>query len=97
MKIKLDVAGFIPADDMFVKMKSVWDSCLSADIDPPRCVLDYFNKIYPYDEAGTIVDLLGKGATFFKSKERNNIEGFEVKLNRLPERVSVIRFYCTHL
>jgi len=86
MGMSTHITGFKPPDAKFDAMKSVWDSCKSAGIEPPEEVTKFFDYAPP-DSAGVEVKV--------KTTEWNNdyASGFEVNLKELDPTITVIRFY----
>jgi hypothetical protein len=82
-----------------LKMKSVWDACVSAEIAAPREVQDFFQGESP-DDKGVTVDFgsdLSPKAEFGVTKWRDEFtsDGFEIELAKLPKDVKILRFVCS--
>jgi hypothetical protein len=89
MSMSTHVIGFRPPDEKWKKMKSVWDSCEKAGIDPPKEVTEFFNDCEP-DPAGVEVEI--KTHPY----RAEMVDGYEVKLSELPKGISVIRFFNSY-
>ena len=64
MNVETDIACLFSADDLlFLKMKDALDSCVSAGVDAPTEVLDYFKTIYPSCKVETMVAAFMKGCS----------------------------------
>jgi len=90
MGMTLHVVGFAPPDDVWKKMKTVYDACLSAGVDIPNDVRKFFNYEAPED-AGVIVDL----DKIVREWQDNGSEGYELDLADLPRHVRTLRFYAS--
>lgn len=62
MSMSMHVVGFSPADEHWKKMKSAWDACVAAGIDPPAEVSNFFDGEDPGDAPGKEVEIEGHGA-----------------------------------
>lgn len=83
------VLGIIDPDDKWEKMKTVYDSCIDAGVEPPDEVLDFFNS-EPPDPKGVVITLKeSEGVSKYKDDMR---EGFEVDLSEIPKQITTIRF-----
>lgn len=82
------VVGYRPADEIWNKMKKVWDACEDLGVPPPSEVENYFDGEAPGDKPGMEIDL-GDA-----SKEWSNdySQGYEIDVTKLPEGVRYIRF-----
>lgn len=103
MSMSTHVIGIKPPDETWKKMKTAWEACEAAGIDPPKEVLAFFDHVKP-DERGVVVDLkyfcnpesepkktdLHPAVTKYKAEMQ---EGFEVDVTKLPLDVKIIRFY----
>ncbi len=92
MGMSMHVIGYMPADEKWKKMKTVWDACKAARVEPPEEVDEFFEGEDPGDAPGKEVDLEYSGAA--KEWKDDMREGFEVDVTQLPEGVRFIRFYC---
>jgi hypothetical protein len=86
MGMDTHVAGFIPPDEAWQKMKAVWDACDAAGIEVPADVEDFFDGESP-DPAGQTVEIP------HRDWKDSDCEGFEVAVADLPPQVKVIRFW----
>ncbi len=89
MSMNSHVYGIKPADEKWEWMKKVYDSCVSAGIDPPVEVTKFFNYESP-DDKGVIVEIEKTNAVEKYNEEMR--EGFEVDLKKLPKDITIIRF-----
>jgi len=99
MSMSTTVVGFRPADEKFKKMKAILDSCLAADILPPKEVTDFFGddcEDCAVDEEGVKIDLgypkNQPGVTEW-SDNNNEATGYQVDLRELDSTIKIIRFY----
>jgi hypothetical protein len=97
MSLSTTVVGFRPADEKFKKMKAILDSCLAADVSPPKKVKDFFGDMCEdcaVDSEGVKVDLTCSenqpGVTKWKD---DYSEGYQVDLRELDSTIKIIRFY----
>jgi hypothetical protein len=82
-----DVKGFVPPDEQWEKMRTIWDACCAANIPVPDEVVEFFNDTAP-DPAGVEVDLpLRKWNGGLKGA------GYELDVAAIPPQVKTIRFY----
>ena len=92
MSMSTHVVGFRPpSDEMWKRMKKVYDSCKDAGIDPPEAVTEFFGDQDP-DPAGVEVDIK-QAVSDWQDESR---EGFEVDLSKLPSNVTKLRFYNSY-
>lgn len=89
MSTSTHVIGFKPPDEKWLQMKAVRDSCISAKVNIPQVVDDFFNNDDP-DELGVEVEL----PTHAWSDDCR--EGFEVIVSEIPSDVKVIRCYTSY-
>ena len=85
------MVGIRPPDEKWKRMKSVWDACEAAGVDPPHEINEFFNNVPP-DGSGVVVDIERKSSAVTKWI-RDDASGFEVDLTKLPKDVTVLRFY----
>jgi hypothetical protein len=90
MGMSTNVIGIRPADETFLKMKSVWDACTDLGVSIPAEVSTFFNGERP-DDLGVVVEI--KHTTAVKNWHDSSREGFEVDITKLPAGVKVVRFY----
>jgi predicted metal-dependent TIM-barrel fold hydrolase len=91
MSTSIHVVGFRKPDEKFKQMKSVWDACKAANVQPPDAVIDFFNDEQP-DDNGVEVGLT-KVTTNWSDDMR---EGFELKVADIPASVHCVRFYVSY-
>jgi len=90
MSMSTHVIGFHPPNDKWKQMKAIWDSCVSAGVDVPGEVYDFFDGESP-DERGVEFDLKDAGvATEWEDRHR---QGYELEIAKLPPNITHIRFY----
>lgn len=87
MGMSTHVTGFQPPDELWVKMKRVWDACIDAGIDPPQEVDEFFNYVSPQGNPGKEVHIPSHDWRAEMS------EGVEVNMSDIPKGVTVIRFW----
>lgn len=87
MSMSTYVIGFVPPDETFKKMKSVYDACMAADVDPPSEVWEFFNHETPND-AGVSVDI-DKFVTYVSPHD--GADGFEIDLEVLANDMPQIK------
>lgn len=86
MSMDSHVVGFIPPDETWRQMKSIYDACVKANVTVPDEVEDFFGEDGP-DSAGRAVAL--------ESREWKDdfSAGIEVDVESLPPHVKTIRFF----
>ena len=89
MSMSTNVIGFKPVDELWNKMKKIYDSCKDANIDLPKEVNKYFGYEEP-DDNGIEVDI---SEASFEWNDENCREGIEIDINKLPKDIHIIRFY----
>lgn len=94
MSMCTHVAGFRLPDEMWKKMKAVWDACKTAGVSPPKAVEDFFNYKYPSDNTGIEVNLVDLPCITEYNNDMQN--GYEVDLDKLPVGIKIIRFYNSY-
>jgi len=90
----IHVIGFQNSDEKFQQMKDVWDACEKAGVKPPTEVSEFFDYEAP-GVRGRPVAIEGTPCCR-KWNEEEMQDGFEVDVTKLPEGVTVIRFYNTY-
>lgn len=95
MSMSTHLTGIKPPDDVWLRMKAVYDACEVANVTPPSQVLAFFDG-EPPDERGVTRYLAGM-ASGSKSEavriyKEDGREGFEVELDKLPRDIKVLRF-----
>lgn len=88
MGMSTQVIGFVPPDEKWHQMKSIFDSCKLAKIEIPREVWKFFGDTDP-DPAGVEISIPKREWR----DERGCAEGFELDVDSIPKHVKVIRFY----
>ena len=86
----LHVVGFVPPDDKWNKMKTIYEACEEFGIQVPKEVLRFFRDGSPSDP-GLAIRLSDNGP----AREWRNAdwEGYELDVADIPEDVKTIRFY----
>ena len=95
MGMSTHIIGFIPPDDIWKKLKQVWDSCKAANINHPDEVDEFFNGEEP-DDNGVSINLEDTFEVCCKAYHANASEGFEIDLSKVPKNVKIIRFYNSY-
>ena len=90
MSMSTCIVGFKPPDKKWKAMKAVWDACEQAKVDPPKVVEEFFN-FYPPDDKGVEVEIQKDPCC--EEWRAEGSEGFEIDVKKLPQDVTVIRFY----
>lgn len=91
MSMSSHVMGFKAPTPKFNAMLDAYRSCVAAKIQIPEEVLEFFGHEEP-DEAGIEVSLKG----CIRPYAAEMCDGFEVDLSKLPEGVTMIRFYNSY-
>lgn len=86
--MSMHVIGFRPPDEKWRKMSAVYHSCVSAGIDPPNEVHQFFDYCPP-DLKGIEVEL-----PLIEWNDSGR-EGFDLEIAKIPEKVTHIRFYSS--
>jgi len=86
MGMSTHIIGFAPPDDKWLQMKSIWDSCSEAGIEPPEKVSKFFGWEAP-DPAGVEIKL---DAIEWRDDMR---EGYEINIEAIPKQCKIVRFY----
>lgn len=92
MGMSTHIVGIRPPDDDWLKKKAVWDVCEHAGVPVPESVVDFFGGEKP-DPKGVLVDLDDGYAPVATEYNGDSEQGYEVRLDDLPEGVKIIRFY----
>jgi hypothetical protein len=93
MSMSTHIVGFRPPDDLWNKMRAIWDACDHANIAIPPEVLRFFNY-EPPDAAGVLVRLEGTAAVNEYSADMS--DGFEIDVAKLPPGLTIIRVYNSY-
>ena len=89
MGVHTYVVGIRPADAEFERMRKVYESCLQANVMIPGVVEEFF-EWQPPDDKGVLIDLGGYACRKEYSKDNSN--GIEIDLEKLPKDIKIIRF-----
>ena len=76
------VEGYQAADELWHKMKAIWDDCDDLGIQPPDAVIDYFNDTYPGDAPGRVI--FESSDQCVKEFNDDGISGYEIDLSKAP-------------
>ncbi|HEC72098.1 MAG: hypothetical protein ACTSW7_00740 [Candidatus Thorarchaeota archaeon] len=87
MSMSTHVVGFKPPDEKWKKMKDIWDACNVAAVPIPDEVNKFFGYSIP-DSAGVEAEI-----EYRAYDDGNGRDGFEVDIKKLPEDVTIIRFW----
>ena len=88
IKRGMHIVGLRNHDEQWSRMKAVYDTCMSAHVDVPPAVTDYF-KTNSLDSGGPEVDL--KALTIDWQSDLSI--GMELDLSIIPAGVTKLRFY----
>ena len=88
MGMSTHVLAFRAPDEKWEKMKTVWDSCEAAGIEPPGDVLEYFNHEAP-DNSGVEIDI----SPILKDFQTDCQSGYSLRIKDIPSFVTELRFY----
>lgn len=88
MGMSTHVTGFRPADEKWKRMKDIYDLCEQQKIEIPAEVVKFFGYDRP-DSSGVEVKLNDALSEF----EDDYRSGYEVRVDKLPKDISVIRFW----
>lgn len=89
MSMSTHVVGFHPPNEIWRRMKTAWQACKNACVDPPDEVVQFFNDKEP-DDSGVEIDLDEHESTSKYHTEYS--AGIEVDLTKLPKNITKIRF-----
>ena len=94
----LEIVGVRPPDDEWRKMKAIWDSCESADIEPPKEVRNYFGDDGPHEEGicvGVEKEVVSEGHEFMTTGVRDGATGdyYLVELAKLPKNITHLKVW----
>lgn len=91
MSMSTHVYAILPRDDNWKKMYAIWDACLSAGVDVPRVVCDFFGGEKP-DPKGVVLtlDRAENGCCAVYNDEYSS--GFEVDLTMIHKDIKILRF-----
>lgn|SRR5678816_174970 len=86
--VSTHVIGIAPPDENWKRMYDVYTSCRAAGVSLPQEVEDYFAPDGP-DESNLLVGLDAATRPYRDGKKI----GYDVDLTKVPEGVTIIRFY----
>lgn len=90
MGMRTSVVAIRPPDEKWLQMKAVYDACLSADIEVPDEVWEFFNHERP-DNAGVLMEI--EEHECVSAYNGTSSAGFEVEIAKLPKDIKIIRFF----
>ena len=97
MSVSVVLRGICPPDEYWKKMKAIWDSCVAAQVTIPSEVAEFFGGTGP-DSSGVVMKL-GEGDTGYhkcvKIYKAEMCDGFEVDITKVPDHVTILRFYAS--
>lgn len=85
MGMSTHIIGFVPPDEKFVKMETIWKACQSGGIEIPEEVFNFFEHTDP-DPRGFSVDIPAQ------EWSNDHSSGYEIDVSKIPEKVKFIRF-----
>lgn len=88
MGMSTSVTGIKPADEKFKKMKAIWDACVSAEIEVPNEVGEFFDWETP-DPSG--VKVYGRDISGVREYNSEYESGYEIQIDQLPKDIKIIR------
>lgn len=91
MGMTTTILAIRPPDEMWKRMKEVWDACDLVGVSPPKEVIDFFEGDKP-DGAGVVINLRDHPSVsvWHEAYVRST---YEVDLAKLPKDVTFLRFY----
>lgn len=95
MSMSTHVIGFIPPDDMWKKMKIIWDTCRDTGVRVPKEVERFFNY-EPPDDQGVQIKL---DESVLRNFNDDMKDGYEVDVEQLVKKhpsVKIIRFFNSY-
>ena len=88
MSMSTHIIAFRPPDEDWLKMKQVYDACLTAGIDIPDQVASFFGDDRP-DDTGVRIDI----DHLLEEWQEDSRQGFQLELSKLPADIKILRFY----
>lgn len=98
MGMSSHVVAIRPPDEDWRRLKAVWDACEAAGVAPPQVVKDFFGGEAP-DPRGVLVENDWEASRrspderWVEEWSSDNGSGFEVRIDKLPPGVKVVRFF----
>ena len=89
----MHVVGLRPVDDKWRAMKAAWDACELIGAPIPTKVYEFFDGVYPKSE--TVIEVELDKSVYAKYNDDGQ-SGFDVDLRRLPDDVTMVRFFCAY-
>lgn len=90
MSMSTHVVGLRPPTEEYLKKVKAWEACDAAEVEIPQELQDYFNGERP-EPTGMLVEI-EKSPAITLHRARGSA-GFEVDTTKLPEGVTIVRFY----
>jgi hypothetical protein len=84
------IIGFRKPDEVWEKMKAVYDACEEAAIAIPDAVQAFFGGEEP-DDRGVSIDL--EDSAGVEEYGAEGVSGFEVAIKDIPSHITHIRFF----
>jgi hypothetical protein len=96
MTPSLRIEGIIPPDTRFLRMKAVWDACMTAGVEVPKTVAAFFDGETPHSD-GVKKDLREciSECVCRLSMSGERIDGYDIEISKLPPDIEYIRVYMT--
>lgn len=88
MSMSTYIKGFRLPDEKWRSYKKIYDACMTAGINPPKEVIDFFNDKEP-DDSGVEINL----SDIAEAWSDESSEGFQIEIAKLPKDIKIIRFY----
>ncbi len=88
------IVGFVPPDEKWDKMKTIYNACVAADIEIPTEVDKYFDYNNPNKIPGLEINIEHLATDY--TDDDLSCEGVELDLSKLPEKIKFIRFYNSY-
>ena len=92
MSMSTHVVGIRDPDDVWSRMKSVWDACTAMGVPVPAEVVRFFGEEDP-DPAGITIPLDYGVLNIAREWGDETRQGLEITIAELPAKVTKIRFY----
>ena len=94
MSVSLQVSAVIPADEKYNKMLAIWNACKEIDVRPPDEVIDFFDDASIPNSDGYESEFYHSDLPDYVKKWGDNYRyGYEIDLEKIPEKIKFIRCY----
>lgn len=90
MGMSTHIKAITPPDETWEQIKAIYDAYKNANIEPPEKIKEFFNFVPP-DDKGVVIDLFNHPA--ITSFEMDNIQGYDIQLDKLPSQTTILRVY----